>query len=245
MDDIFVKPDEELVKQWYDWVSKLNHKENPFHPSQGEKYWNMKNNNKEVIWLAGVIGANPSTKIANISNTTDLNARVAEISNEKAEYDDGNGNIIPDMPEVNPRTISIKEDKKDLYIPVCTSCETEIEHKVLKGKSLSQLAERIIDREEDDNADPHAFVELDDGRQKRTLNTNQLKTGFRVNGTIDQLTFSEDNIFMLPPGNTSAAFSDYAVRLKRHALNSGTNTLKFGIGSGKFFRYTVEYKIES
>jgi hypothetical protein len=245
MGDIFVKPDEELVKQWYYWVSSLNQRQNPFHPNDDGQLCIVNNTNK-AFWLAGVIGRTPSAKnTKNITDTADLNAIVAEISKEKAEYNDGEGNLAPSPPKVNTRTISIKDDKRDLYIPVSTEVATEKEYLALKGKSLSQLAERIIDREEDDNADPHVFVELDDGEQKHTLNTNQLKTGFRVNGTIEQLTLLEDNVFMLPPGNVPAAFSDYAVILKRDALKPGTNTLRFGVTDGKFFRYTVEYKIEA
>lgn len=244
MGDIFVKPDEELIKQWYYWVSSLNQRQNPFHPNDSGQYCKVNNTNK-VFWLAGVIGRTLPAKNANITNTADLNAIVAEISKEKAEYNDGDGNFRPSPPKVSTRAISIKDDKRDLYIPVSTEVTTEKEYLALKGKSLSQLAQRIIDREEDDNADPHIFVELDDGEQKYTLNTNQLKTGFRVNGTIEQLTLLEDNVLMLPPGNIPAAFSDHAVILKRDALKPGTNILRFGVTNGKFFRYTVEYKIEA
>ena len=49
---------------------------------------------------------------------------------------------------------------------------------------------------------------------------------------------------MLPPGNGPAAYSDYAVILKREALKPGKNTLRFGV-DGKFFAYTVVYKINA
>jgi hypothetical protein len=63
-----------------------------------------------------------------------------------------------------------------------------------------------------------------------------------VNGAFDQLNVPPDNVFMLPPGNGPAAFSDYSVILKRDALTQGKNTLRYGI-DGQFFAYSVEYTI--
>jgi hypothetical protein len=253
MGTIFEKPTQEQVKEWYDWALSLNHGQNAFHPTKGGQYWDVNNNNETVIRFAGVTATtDPAHKPSNIPN---LNAIVAG-SAAKAVFDDGDGNPTQKLPSVATRNIPIKGILRggDLYIPVSTELATTTKYPQLKGASLSQLAAEIIDRE-DVNGVPPAFVEFQDAQgNKHTLNGNQLKAGFRVNGTIDQLSVSPDNIFMLPPGSGAAAFSDYAVILKRDrqeatgenvpTLKPGTNTLRFGV-DGKFFSYTIEYKINA
>jgi hypothetical protein len=237
---IFMKPDENQVREWYGWALKLTHKLNPFHPSNGGQFSNV-NNNGTLVWLAGVTATTePAHKPSNIPNP---NAIVAG-SAAKAVYDDGNGNPTQNLPSTAPRNISISGDARSLYIPVCTELATTTKYPQLKGASLSQLAEEIIDRE-DIKGVPPAFVEFQDAQgNKNTLDGNQLKTAYRVTGTIDQVSISNDNIFMLPPGDGAAAFSDYAVIVKRDVLTQGMHTVRFGV-NGKFFSYTVEYNINA
>jgi hypothetical protein len=145
---------------------------------------------------------------------------------------------------VNPRNITIdKGDTRDLYCPISTELATATKYPKL-ADSLSQLAQEIIDRE-DVKGYPPAFIEFEDAEgKKERLNGNQLKAGFRLNGTINQLPVGDDNVFMLPPGNEPAAYSDYVVLLKHEALKPGKNTLRFGV-EGKFFAYTVIYTINA
>jgi hypothetical protein len=247
---IFEKPNEALVEKWYRWVFSLNHQSNPFHPIKGAQYWKEKNTDENIIWLAGVTATTqPAKQPSQIPN---VKAIVAG-AEAKAVYDDGDGNPIQNLPTINPRNITIdKGDNRDLYIPVSTELATATKYPKLVN-SLSQLAQEIIDREDDKGAPP-AFVEFEDAQGNKDMRRReQLKPEFRVNGTINQLNILADNVGMQPPGNGAAAFSDYALILKRKPedesqdvpdpLKPGTNTLRFGV-DGQFFNYTVEYKIE-
>ena len=238
---IFEKPNEALVEKWYRWVFSLNHQSNPFHPINGEQYWKEKNTDENIIWLAGVTATTqPAKQPSQIPN---VRAIVAG-AEAKAVYDDGDGNPIQNLPTINPRNITIdKGDNRDLYVPLSTEIATATKYPKLVN-SLSQLAQEIIDREDDKGGAPPAFVEFEDAQgNKDTRRREQLKPEFRVNGTINQLNIIADNVGMLPPGDGAAAFSDYAVVLKRDALRPGTNRLRFGV-DGQFFNYTVEYKID-
>ena len=240
MGTIFDKPDQAHVKEWYKWLFSLNHQKNPFHPTNGGQFWNVNNNNQNLIWLAGVIATTaPAKQPSQIPN---LNA-IVQGSQAKAVYNDGNGNPVQKLPPISPRNISLdKGDNRDFLVPVSTELAHERKYPD-QANNLSQLAQEIIDREDVKGAPP-AFVEFQDaqGSNKESLNGNQLKTGFRVNGTFDNLNLPPDNIGMLPPGNGRAAFSDYSVILKRNALTPGKNTLRFGV-NGQFFAYTVVYTI--
>jgi hypothetical protein len=172
-----------------------------------------------------------------------LNAIVAG-SAAKAVYDNGEGAPTQKLTSIAPRNINIEGDTRDLYCPVCTELATGTKYPNLKGATLSELAEKIIDREEEKGNSP-AFIEFEDALgNKYTLSGNQLKTGFQVNGSIGQISVPEDNVFMLPAGSGDAAQSDFVVILKHDALKSGNNKLKFGV-DGKFFSYTVVYTINA
>jgi hypothetical protein len=240
MDTIFNTPNEAQVTEWYRWLFSLNNKANPFHPTNGGQYWEENNNNKKLIWLAGVTATTPPPyQPSQISN---LNA-IVQGSQATAVYNDGNGNAVQNLPTINPRHIRIeKGDTRDLYIPISTELATATKWPNV-ATNLTQLAQEIIDREDVKGAPP-AFVEFVDAQgNKHTLDGSQLKTGFRVNGTIDKLDVLPDNVGMNPPGNGPAAFSDYAAILPNNALKTGINTLRLRL-DGKFFRYTLEYKIE-
>jgi hypothetical protein len=247
----FVKPTELQVGQWYEWVRGLrNNKDppldnqNPFDPSDKGGSWDANNNNGPLIWLAAVTATTePAYKESDIPN---LNAIIAGAAG-RIVYNDGKGNPVQKLPPILPRVIpgtsKNKIDNKDLYIPVSTELATAIKYAKV-AKQLSDVAKGIIDKEEEVMAPP-AFVEFVDaaGKQYR-LNGPEVKAGFRVNSTKD-ISFdvaSMDNVFMLPPGEGAAAFSDYAVILEGGALKPGKNTLKFGLNA-KFFRYTVEYTL--
>ena len=238
---VFETPTQQQVKQWYDWALSLNHMKNPFHPTNGSQFWDVKNNNEAIIWLAGVTATTePANKPSNIPNLIAIEAGSAA----KAVYDGGEGVPTQKLASIAPRDINIEGDSRSLYCPVSTELATATKYPNFKGATLSELAEKIIDRE-DVKGNPPAFVEFEDALgNKYTLNGNQLKTGFRVNGSIGQISVPEDNIFMLPAGSGDAAQSDYVVMLKREALKSGNNTLKFGV-NGKFFSYTVVYTINA
>jgi hypothetical protein len=236
---IFDKPDQAQVKEWYKWMFSLNNQKNPFHPTKGGQYWDVNNTNQNSIWLAGVIATTaPANQPSQISN---LKA-IVQVSQANVVYNDGNGNPVQKLPSISPRDISLnKGDDRDLLIPVSTELAHERKYPKL-ANNLSALAQEIIDRE-NANGIPPAFVEFEDaGKNKESLNGNQLKTGFRVNGSFDNLNVPPDNVGMIPQGNGRAAFSDYSVILKHDALKPGKNTLKFGV-NGQFFTYTVVYTI--
>ena len=236
----FSVPTISQVLEWYTWFFSLEHRANPFHPAVGGKYWKENNDNKEVIWLAGVTATTePAYKPSQISN---INAVVAG-SGARAVYNDGDGNPIQKLTSVAPRNIAIdRDDSRDLYIPIFTVLATATKYPKL-AENLSELAQLIIDREETKGAPP-AFVEFMDAEGNRHILTgNELRHGFRINGMIDQVNVPPHNVGMLPTGDGPAAFSDYAVILNNKALKWGANTLKFGV-NGKFFDYNVEYKIQ-
>jgi hypothetical protein len=237
MDTIFDTPDVAQVREWYKWLFSLNNKANPFHPTNGGQHSKVNNTNKDLIWLAGVTATTQPARQS--SQISDVNVA----SQTTAEYSNGNENPVPNLPTINPRNITIdKGDGRDLYIPVSTELATATKWPKLVDY-LSDLAQKIIDRDDIKGAPP-AFVEFVDAEgNKHTLNENQLKSRFRVNGTIDKLDVRPDNVGMTPPGNGPAAFSDYVVILYNKALKPGINTLRFGF-KGKFFSYMVEYKIE-
>jgi hypothetical protein len=241
MSAIFEQPDQTQVAEWYNWVFSLTNQKNPFHPVDGGQYWNVNNTNENLIWLAGVTATTqPANKPSQIPN---MNA-VVQGSEAKVVYNGGNGNAEQNIPAINPREITInKGDNRDLYIPVSTEIATATKYPKLQN-NLAALAQKIIDREDVKGAPP-AFVEFQNSQgEKKNLSGSELKTGYRVNGAIDQLTVREDDVFMLPSGTGPAAFSDYAVILKRSALTQGKNTLRFGV-EGQFFSYTVEYTINA
>ena len=242
----FVKPTEEQVGQWYEWVMGLSHKQNPFDPSDEGRSWDANNNNGTPIWLAAVTATTePAYKESNISN---LNAIISGAGG-KIVYNDGKGKPVQKLPPVLPRVIpgtsKNKVDNMDLYIPLSTELATASKYPKM-ANVLSTVAKGIIDQEEAGFAPP-AFVEFVDAKNKVSrLNGREVKELFRVYSTKDiSLTVkSEDNVFMLPPskGAEPAAFYDNAVILKGSALEPGKNTLKFGVNA-KYFRYTVEYTI--
>jgi hypothetical protein len=236
-DNSFVKA-EGRVEQWYDWVFSLNHGRNPFHPTDGGKYWDVNNNNKDIIWLAGVTATTRPAYDPN--NTPNLDA-IVNGSEARVAYDNGNGRPVKNLPAINKRTIRLnKGDTRDLYIPPSTELATAIKYPKLADR-LSELAQKIVDRE-----DPPAFVEFQPANANiQALDVKQLKTEFRVNGSIGSLSVPEDNVFMLPEGSGAAAFSEYAVIVTGDSLKPGTNKLKFGV-KGKHpagFSYEVEYEI--
>jgi|GEM_PF-3217957 len=242
MSAIFEQADQTQVTEWYNWVFGLTNQKNPFHPIDGGQFWNVNNTNQNLIWLAGVTA---STQPANKpSQITDVNA-IVQGSEAKVVYNGGNGDAEQNLPAVKPREITInKGDNRNLYIPVSTEIATATKYPKLQD-NLAELAQKITDREDVKGAPP-AFVEFQNSQgEVHSLSGGELKkTGFRVNGTIDQLTVHEDDVFMLPSGKGPAAFSDYVVILKRNALTQGKNTLRFGV-NGQFFAYTVEYTISA
>ncbi|HEX6281158.1 MAG TPA: hypothetical protein VFZ67_02915 [Nitrososphaera sp.] len=226
MADIFQRPNEEQVKEWYRWALSLNHKKNPFDPSDGGRNWKVNNNDESLIWLAGVTGRIPREKA--VQNLDDIGVSTVL-------YDDGQRNLSSALPNIVPRKIDIKDDPRNLFIPVLTEYSTREEYSGLEGISLSDIAKKIIDREDDDKGIPPASVDLDDTKQ---LTGQDLKNNYLVEGTIDD---DDDNVFLLPRKLT-AAFSGYYVILNRKALESGEHTLKFGV-KGRYFNYEMEYKI--
>jgi hypothetical protein len=238
MSAIFYTPNVAQVREWYKWVFSLNHQANPFHPIQGGDHGKVNNTNKNLIWLAGVTATTqPPNQPSQISN-------VNQAAQATAVYDDGNGNDVPNPPTIkNPRKIKIDEgDNRDLYIPVSTELAAATKWPNLVN-SLTQLAQKIIDRE-DVNGAPPASVDFVDGQgNSHNIDGNQLKSSFRVNGTIDNLNIPHNNVGMMPPGNGPAAFSDYVVILDNKALKPGTNKLGFEV-KGKYFSYRVEYEIQ-
>jgi hypothetical protein len=258
--DPFVKPTEEQVKQWYEWVSRLHNnkaaqsnnkddsssRQNPFDPSDDGRSWGANNNMQNIetpIWLAAITATTePAYKESNISN---LNAIVAG-SGGKIVYNDGKGNPVQRLPKIQDRVIpgppENKLAKRDLYIPISTELAIATKYPKLAGM-LSDTARGILDAEEA-NIAPPAFVRfLDANGNPSNLDGPEIQQRFRVNSTKDiHLNFPPDNVFMLPPGEGAAAFSDYAVILKADALKPGPNTLEFGVNA-KFFQYSVKYTI--
>jgi hypothetical protein len=239
MSTIFEKPDQAQVKDWYKWLFSLNNQKNPFHPTEGGQFWDENNNDRNLIWLAGVIATTAPAKEPIEIDDVDT---IVTGPQARTEYNDGNGNPIL-IPSVIPRDIFYKKgDNRNFFVPVSTELAHAIKYPKL-ANNLSQLAQEIIDRDST-NGVPPAFVEFQDaeGKNKEGLNGNQLKTGFRVDGTFDDLPVQSDNIAMLPTGNGRAAFSDYSVILKHDALKPGKNKLRFGV-CGQFFAYTLVYTI--
>ena len=258
--DPFVKPTEEQVGQWYMWVSGLHNnkaaqsnnkddsssRQNPFDPSDDGRSWGANNNMQNIetpIWLAAITATTePAYKESNISN---LNAIVAG-SGGKIVYNDGKGNPVQKLPDIVDRVVPGNSEnklaKRDLYVPISTELAIATKYPQLADR-LSDTAKGIIDAEEA-NIDPPAFVRFVDADGKKSnLNGHEIQQKFRINSTKDiHLTFPDDNVFMLPPGEGAAAFADYAAILKGDALKPGPNTLEFGVNA-KFFRYRVKYTI--
>jgi hypothetical protein len=249
----FVKPTEEQVGQWYIWVSGLHNNkdassnnQNPFDPSDKGQSWEANNNsenNGTPIWLAAITATTePAYKESHISN---LNAIVAGAGG-KIVYNDGKGNPVQKLPSILDRVIpGTPEDKlgkRDLYVPISTELAIATKYPKLTGR-LSDTAKGIIDAEEA-NIDPPGFVRFVDAEGKESnLKGPEIQQQLRINSTKDiHLTFPDDNVFLLPPGEGAAAFADYAVMLKGDALKPGPNTLEFGVNA-KFFRYRVKYTI--
>lgn len=231
----FSKPEGEQAREWYDWIFSLNHGQNPFDPKDGGKFWNTNQTNKSLIWLAAVTATtHPAYKESKIPN---LNALVAS-SQGKTVYNNGKGDPVENLPAVEPRIITIGDDTRNLYCPVSTELATEAKYP--DQSNLQAVADQIIDRENVKDSPP-AFIELNgDGLKDAQL------LNYRVRKSFD-FDVPNNNIFILPSGKGhsgqgKAAFSDYAVIVKRSALKSGENTLRFGV-TGKFFNYTVRYNI--
>jgi hypothetical protein len=254
----FDYPKQQEAKDWYTWVFNRRHgvNPNPFHPTDVDQFWGKNKNgveiwknemaNESLVWFAGLIATTvPAKQPSQIPN---LNAIVSG-SDAKAVYADGNGGFT-NQPPAATRNITItieKDDTRDFYIPVATELATATKYPK-QADRLGELAEKIIDREEEHNKGvPPAFVEFENvnpngQKQQHQLKGNQLKNGFRINGSI-ALNIPPDNFGLLPPGNGPAAFSDYAVILNSKALKPGINILRFGV-EGKFFSYAVEYKMQ-
>jgi hypothetical protein len=253
----FAFPEQQEAKDWYTWIFKRQHQKdpNPFHPTNVDQFWGKNKDgveiwknemaNESLIWLAGLIATTvPAKKPSQIPN---LNAIVSG-SDAKAVYADGNGGFENDPPATSRNiTITIDEnDSRDFYIPVATELATATKYPK-QADRLGELAEKIIDREEEHNKGvPPGFVEFENvdangQMQQYQLSGNELKNGFRINANFE-LNILSNNFFLLPEGNGPAAFSDYAVKLKHDALEGGQNKLRFGV-TGKFFGYDVEYTI--
>lgn len=245
----FKRPQTGDVINWYKWLFEQEHASNPFHPTDVQRFWENDENeipiwkeemaDEGLIWLAGVIATTePAKKPSQIQNIT----AIVSGSQATAVYNDGDGNPKQKLPPVTPRKITIDEDdNRDLFLPVSTELAFAIKYPKLVN-NLGEVAQQIIDRE-DVNGAPPAFVEFIDAQNgKHTLDGNQLKEGFRINGAINNLNVPPDNVAMLPSGDGPAAFSDYSVVVKREALKPGTNVVRFGV-NGKFFSYKVEYNI--
>jgi hypothetical protein len=239
MSAIFEKPSLAQVREWYEWIFSLTNQNNPFHPTTGGQFLKVNNTNGTLFWLAGAIATTvPANKPSQIPNVD----AIVQGSQATAVYNDGNGNPTQKLPPFTPRNITIdKGDNRDLFMGVSTELATAAKYPKVEN-NLAQLAQQINDREDVKGAPP-AFVEFEDAQgKKHSLDGSKLKAGFRVNGTFDQLDVPQDNVFMLPPGNGAAAFSDYSVILKRNTLTQGKNTLRYGV-DGQFFAYTAEYII--
>lgn len=233
----FSKPEKNQVAEWYHWVFSLNNGQNPFDPKVGGKFWDTAQTNNSLIWLAGVTATTePAWKESKISNLTALVAS----SQGKTVYNDGKGNPVPKLPSAEPRLINIGDDPRDLYCPISTELATATKYPNISD--LQKAADEIIDREDVPGKPPYppAFVEIN-GQKK----ANAELLSYRTKDSIDVLTVPSNNVFMLPKQvSKKAAFSDYSVIVKRDALTLTENTLKFGV-TGKFFEYTVEYKIKT
>lgn len=238
MSAVFEKPSLDEVRAWYDWIFSFTNKNNPFHPIKGGQFLNENNTHEKLLWLAGVVATTvPANKPSQISNVK----AIVEGSEATAVYNDGEGNPTQKLPPFTPRTIYIgKGDTRGVFMGITTEVASFVKYP--KVDNLQELAQQIIDREDVKGAPP-AFVEFEDAQGKKyNLTGSDLKTGFRVNGTFEQIDIRPDNVFMLPPGSGRAACSDYSVKLKRNALTEGKNTLRFGV-NGKFFAYSAEYII--
>jgi hypothetical protein len=245
MNNNFRKPEPGEVEGWYKWVLSLDNTRNPFDPADAGANWDYKNDNSEIIWLAGITAdTRPAYKP---NNTSNLDA-VVKGSEARVVYNDGKGKPVNknQLPEIKTRVISLKKgDERDLYVPPTTELSTSTKYPNLANR-LDELAKKIVDRE-----DAPAFVRFQPPNEPtQFLDTNQLKTEFRINGTISLPPHPDDNVCMLPPYETGAraAFSEYATVLRGSALKTGTNILKFGVeeikGTIHEFSYTVEYQIK-
>jgi|SRR5215217_1207897 len=238
-DTIFEKPQLSQVREWYEWIFSLTNRNNPFHPTTGGQFLKVNNTNGSLFWLSAVMATTvPANKPSQIPN---VNA-IVQGSEATAVYNRGDGIPTENIPPLTERNITIdKGDNRDLFMGVSTELATAVKYPKLVN-NLAQLAQQIIDRE-DVKGLPPAFVEFEDAHgNKYNLKGSELKTGFRVEGTFDQLDIPPDNVAMLPPGSGPAACSDYSVILKRDALTQGKNTLRYGV-DGKFFAYRVQYII--
>jgi len=246
MNNNFRKPKPSEVEGWYKWALSLNNTKNPFDPADAGVNWEYKNNNSEIIWLAGITATTRPAYKPN--NTSNLDA-VVKGSEARVVYNDGKGEPVNknQLPEIKTREISLKKgDERPLYVPPTTELATSTKYPNL-ANSLEELAKKIVDRE-----DAPAFVEFQPANEPtQFLDTNQLKTEFRIDGIISLPSHPDDNVFMLPPYETGAqaAFSEYATVLRASALKTGTNILRFGVkeikGSIHEFSYTVEYQIRA
>jgi hypothetical protein len=249
--DKFDKPQPDEVENWYiRWLQNRRYgvNRNPFHPTDVDQFWGKDKDGVEIwkkemaneglIYCAGLIATTrPCKEPSQISN---LDAIVAG-AEAKAVYADGNGSCMEKLPS-KTRTITISIDKgdtRDFYIPVSSELATATKYPKQADK-LSELAKRIIDREEE-NEIPPVFVQFENKKGKEELTGGQLKSGFRVSGTL-ALNIPTGNFGLLPPGEGPAAYYDYAVKLKHNALEQGQNKLRFGV-NGDFFSYEVEYNI--
>jgi hypothetical protein len=244
MDNNFRKPEPGEVEGWYKWVLSLDNTKNPFDPEDAGANWDYKNDYNEIIWLAGITATTRPAYKPN--NTSNLDA-VVKGSEARVVYNNGKGKPVNknQLPRIQPRLITLKKgDERDLYVPPTTELSTSTKYPNLEGR-LSELAQKIVDRE-----DALPFVEFQPANEPtQFLDTNQLKTEFRVNGIISLPPHRDDNVFMLPrhESGAQAAFSENATVLRGSALRTGTNSLKFGVkengGSNHEFSYEVEYKI--
>jgi hypothetical protein len=242
MDNNFRKPNPDEVEGWYNWVLSLDNKENPFHPADGGKFWEVKNGNNKIIWLAAITATTRQAYKPN--NTSNLDA-VVNGSEARVVYNDGNGKPVEKqrLPPIKPRTIPLKKgDTRDLYVAPSTELATTTKYPKLAGRMI-ELAQKIIERE-----DTNAFVEFQPANENtQYLDVNQLKNEFSINRAISLPPYPDDNVFMLPPyqSGAEAAVSEYAVILGGSALKPGTNRLKFGVigNHPAEFSYEVEYEI--
>jgi hypothetical protein len=250
MSSAFHKAQPGEVEKWYTWWLNRQYgvNPNPFHPTDVDQFWGKGKDgveiwkkemaNEDLIYCAGLIATSvPCKKPSQISN---LDAIIAG-AEAKAVYADGNGGCKEKLPS-NTRTITISIDKgdtRDFYIPVSTELAAATKYPKQADK-LDELAKRIIDREEE-NGVPPVFVQFENKKVKEQLTGGQLKSGFRVNGSL-ALKIPDGNFGLLPSGEGPIAYSDYAVKLKHNALVQGQNKLTFGV-DGDFFSYEVKYNI--
>jgi hypothetical protein len=244
VDNNFRKPEPGEVEGWYKWALSLDNTKNPFAPADAGANWEYENDNNNIIWLAGITATTrPAYKPNNASN---LDA-VVKGSEARVVYNDGMGKPVNknQLPQIKMREIILKKgDERDLYVPPTTELATSTKYPKLADR-LDELAQKIVDRE-----DAPAFIRFQPANDPlEFLDTNRLKTEFRINGALSLAPHPDDNVFMLPPHEPGAraAFSENAAILKGGALKPGKNILEFGVeeikGSIHEFSYTVAYNI--